>query len=685
MNEAKRLAKILGDWRERKEQGEHVDPEEVVRTHPELAEALRARFEAMAVLDGLFAESDAFHGRPPRQLGEYRILHEIGRGGMGVVYEAKQTSMRRRVALKVLYPAVTSTPKAVQRFQREAWAAGQLDHTNIITVYQMGEERGVWYYAMELVEGQPLSEVIAAMRAGAGNTKEEDLARLAIGEKAAQESVGRTPGTTGATTGHRAYFVRVAEMFAEVADALEVVHDHGVIHRDLKPSNLILDTAGTLKLMDFGLARLQGERAGMTMTGDLLGTPRYMSPEQVRARRGRIDHRTDVYSLGATLHEVLTLRPPFRGENLEEVYAQILHKDPPLPRRLNRRVPRDLETIVLKAMEKVPARRYATASAMARDLWAFAQGGAIRARPVGLAGRTWRKVKRHKVRSALAIALLVATATAAAFGVRAAQERERRTREEARRIELEYLVLCSRAWQAEVRAGGPHVDPHRSRELYAKAIALAPARPEAYFGRALSEGRPWGERLSDIEAAATSGLPKRMVHLARAWMFRAAHRPVEAAVEERLAASTAPTGSAAELLLEGMLAALGGEYANATGLFTQTIAAAEVGSAVHHCAHQNRGRLLERAGDYEGALADLHALRSAGDESVHLAVRVAALWHRLGRERKADELFRGVLGSQAALGTEQAWGGLCDACFDCGMYGWLDRVSAEALQSQPAS
>jgi serine/threonine protein kinase len=303
-----RLAGILGDWLERRDRGEAVPPEEVIRTHPDVAEALGARFRALGVLGGALAK-----GLPegaPAAIGDFRLVREIGRGGMGVVYEAEQTSMRRRVALKVLSVGIAGTSHAVKRFQREAQVAGRLHHTNIVPVYAMGQHGGQWYYAMELIRGRPLDEVIAEARAR-----------------------GRASSGAGlAETGDRSYFVRAAEMFAGVAEALHLAHQEDTVHRDIKPSNLMLDDDGFLKIVDFGIARY-AHGDSLTLTGGLLGTPVYMSPEQAAARGVEVDQRTDVYSLGATIYETVTLSPPFEGRTLQEVCSQIVTQDPAPPRR----------------------------------------------------------------------------------------------------------------------------------------------------------------------------------------------------------------------------------------------------------------------------------------------------------------------------------------------------------------
>src|SRR5262245_31325543 len=311
------------------------------------------------------------HESQNQRLGDFEILCELGRGGMGIVYEARQVSLNRKVALKVLSGGLGLTPKAVQRFHREAEAAAKLHHTNIVPVYATGEQDGTHFYAMELIDGPSLDHVIKQLRqskASGGRQPPGTESHAAADDRGADaprspelESTGPYVGESSSThvltssslTSGSQYFDTVARLIADVADALHHAHQNGVIHRDIKPSNLLLSSAGRLSINDFGLARML-EQPGMTMTGEFVGTPAYMSPEQVAAGRIRLDHRTDIYSLGATLYELLTLQPPFRGQSREQVLTQIVQKDPRSPSRIDKRIPLDLETICLKSMEKDP-------------------------------------------------------------------------------------------------------------------------------------------------------------------------------------------------------------------------------------------------------------------------------------------------------------------------------------------
>jgi eukaryotic-like serine/threonine-protein kinase len=315
-----------------------------------------------------------------QRLGDFEVLREIGRGGMGVVFEARQVSLNRKVALKVLSTGLGLTTKAVQRFHREAEAAAKLHHTNIVPVYATGEENGTHFYAMELIEGPSLDQVIKQLRQPrepqselpshpGGAIQESGTAATGPYFEHHEQAVG-SGLTSSSPTSDSQYFDNVARMIAGIADALEFAHKQGVIHRDIKPSNLLVSPLGRLSINDFGLARML-EQPGMTMTGEFVGTPAYMSPEQVTAGRTPLDHRTDIYSLGATLYELLTLQRPFEGKQRDQVLAQIIHKEPRAPRKLNKKVPVDLETICLKALEKDPDRRYQTGGAMAEDLRRF--------------------------------------------------------------------------------------------------------------------------------------------------------------------------------------------------------------------------------------------------------------------------------------------------------------------------
>jgi serine/threonine protein kinase len=329
-----------------------------------------------------------------RRLGDFEIVRELGRGGMGVVYEAIQVSLNRRVALKVLGPGLGLTPRAVDRFRREAEAAARLHHTNIVPVYATGEENNIYFYAMELIDGPSLDTVIHQLRNGQDIETRTDLGNE-LGRTGPFVPMATTPTPWGDSSGMGSSadrFDRVAAMIAAVAEALHHAHQNGVTHRDIKPSNLLLSADGQLSVTDFGLARML-EQPGMTITGEFIGTPAYMSPEQITAGRIPVDHRTDIYSLGATLYELLTLRRPFVAEGRDRLLAMVIQKEPLAPRSMNAKIPKDLETICLKCLEKDPDRRYQSAKDLADDLRRYCNRFAILAKRTGPMGRAKKWVK----------------------------------------------------------------------------------------------------------------------------------------------------------------------------------------------------------------------------------------------------------------------------------------------------
>jgi tRNA A-37 threonylcarbamoyl transferase component Bud32 len=369
------LARVLDDYLAALDAGRAPDRAQILAAHPHLAAELEP---ALAGLE--FIHQTAGRGtEAPSQLGDFRLLREVGRGGMGVVYEAEQVSLKRRVALKVLRFGAVADEVAMARFQREAETVARLHHTNIVPIFAVGSANGVRYYAMQFIEGRDLADRVKAARA-AGEV---------------------IPGG------------EIAGWGLQAAEALAHAHQRGVIHRDIKPSNLICDQEGRIWLTDFGLARRMDD-AALSVVGALLGTPRYMSPEQARAAARPVDHRTDLYSLGATLYELATRRPIFEAATAHEVIAQILHSEPRRPRELAPELPRDLETIMLKCLAKEPADRYPTAQALAEDLRAFLAGRPLVTRPPHLPERVARWVRKHRraathaaVSAGAAVALVV--------------------------------------------------------------------------------------------------------------------------------------------------------------------------------------------------------------------------------------------------------------------------------------
>ncbi len=437
--------------------GQRPDLEGYYRAFPDLAEQLRDILPSLLMLEDL----GSVDGTPPlgggiaagslpplKQLGDYQILREIGRGGMGVVYEAVQLSLGRHVALKVLPAQLVRSANSLERFRREAQAAAQLHHSNIVPVFEMGEHEGIFFYAMQFIRGQTLDQVLDEVRRlrgmnVPGNPPSSEVRlgnSLLTGEFLAmagmatpsqpQEDSGRDatpipspgnstsvsvrasdgssspiviPSSARTTTSDLQFYRSMAWVGVQAADALAYAHKQGLLHRDIKPANLLLDTAGTVWVTDFGLVKLS-QGSDLTTPGDVVGTLRYMAPEQFA---GEGDARSDVYSLGATLYELLTLRPLLEDSDRLRLLARIRSDAPRPPRQACPSLPRDLNTIVLKALEKEPRLRYASAEALAADLRRFLGDRPISARQAGTMERAWRWCRRNPYLAMLATSVIL--------------------------------------------------------------------------------------------------------------------------------------------------------------------------------------------------------------------------------------------------------------------------------------
>jgi serine/threonine protein kinase len=465
-----RLAAVLDRYMTELERtGVPPDVDRLVAQHPDLADELRSYVDSLQVLHQMTAglrpadrSSGGTSTTGSKRLGDYEIVREIGRGGMGVVYEARQLSLNRQVALKVLPFAAMLDERQIARFRTEAQAAAQLHHGNIVPVYAVGQERGVHYFAMQLIAGQSLELAIRELR-GAQSSNERQMevrhahadvstaptvgnrqtpegeapepktrvpvsrlgGSLALPARADRETVVESAFSTRVSTRSRTYCHSMARLVLQAAEALHHAHQLGVIHRDVKPSNLLLDRDGRLWVTDFGLARMQTD-AGVTISGDIVGTVRYMSPEQAAGTPALVDARTDVYSLGATLYELLTLQPAHRGESRAEILRNIESVEPASPRSLNPSTPFDLETITLRALAKARDERYSTAQELADDLRRFLNGEPTHARRPTLLDRASKWALRHRRSVALAGAFLVVlTIVSAAAAVLVFREKGR--------------------------------------------------------------------------------------------------------------------------------------------------------------------------------------------------------------------------------------------------------------------
>jgi serine/threonine protein kinase len=410
------LAELVEAMVARAQAGAAFDVEECIRQHPEHAEMLRRLLPAVQGLaelgrsvSGATDSVSADEAGPGLGiLGDFRLLRQVGRGGMGIVYEAEQISLGRRVALKVLPLAAMMDPRHLQRFQNEARAAASLEHPHIVPVYGVGCERGVHYYAMRFIDATTLADLIAQPPAS------ERASPLNVGQVSAPVQIGqernpvprfetgsqrdlqcKCPSAGSAGGPHETlplagvrteqgprdaqYCRRIAQWGIEAATALEYAHSCGVVHRDIKPGNLLIDNQGKLWVTDFGLAKVGGSTE-LTMTGDVVGTLRYMSPEQALAKHELVDHRTDIYSLGVTLYELLAGKPAVAGNDRQEILHAIAAEETPPLRTRNKSAPLELETIVHKAIAKEPNDRYGTAQELADDLSRFLNHQPLKAR-----------------------------------------------------------------------------------------------------------------------------------------------------------------------------------------------------------------------------------------------------------------------------------------------------------------
>ncbi len=476
MDEDDSLDSAFDEYLDRALRGETIDAERFLADRPGLDPDSRARLRRR--IESLAGTKSA-RGLPFDRIGEFRLLPRLGEGGMGVVFLAEQESLGRRVALKLLRPELVGATHAEKRFEREAKAIAQLRHPNIVAVHATGEDKGVRYLAMELVEGEGLDMIL-------------------------RSSAEPLPPT------------RAVQIALDIARALAAAHAQGVIHRDVKPSNVRIARDGRAMLVDFGLAQLDGA-SSLSQSGAFHGTPYFASPEQVDARSRTLDSRTDVYSLGATLYHCVAGRPPFEGTTTAHVFQQILSSDPPAPRALNARVSRDLEMVIGKAMEKRREGRYASAQEFAADLQALLEVRPIRARPASVAvrARTWF-VRRPVVAVLVGAALLAATV----FAVAAVVEHGR----------------TNRAFESELARAGEALSRGEFSEALSacdRALGLRPGDARALTRRALSERENARSRSHSAVEDARHALEQYGRHCADASALEAGLEPLRRGVTTR--------------------------------------------------------------------------------------------------------------------------------------------------------
>ncbi len=540
-----KLDRLAESFLEHLRRGAHPALPSTPQNHPDLADEIRELFPALIEMEGLkhptgglepwgtSSSMRAAHSRHPDQLGDYRIIQLIGRGGMGVVYEAERESLTTRVALKVLHPRIRDDAQYRRRFRNEARSAARLHHSHIVTVFDFGEHDGTLYYVMQFIAGQSLDRILqdvrrireAAWRAPSNERAIETLTiaaalqtgRFSTGsntsdpamEATAPESFdrhdmslamrdpGREPGqddeyscrsavsssTALTDSGGDRYFREVARIGAEAADALEYAHSRGVQHRDIKPSNLMLDAQGTAWITDFGLAKIEGDD-GLTETGDVVGTLRYLAPERFE---GRSDARCDLYALGVTLYEMLALRPAFEGSDRVRVIRQILQGTPRSLRQIEPRISRDMETVVHKAMARMPGDRYQSAADLAAELRRVVANQPILARRSPLHEQYWRWCKRNRLAAGLtaltgALMVAVAVISTAAYVWQSHLNTEILT-------QLQRVERAEKEGECAALGGEARRSPRRGGTAAARANA----------------SRPWPPSRMRLESAATSG------------------------------------------------------------------------------------------------------------------------------------------------------------------------------------
>jgi serine/threonine protein kinase len=686
------LEALAAEYMDRQRRGERPAIDEYTQRHPELAEQIRDLFPTIAALEGW--KLDRTPQGPPAlapairtlsYLGDFRIIREIGRGGMGIVYEAEQESLGRHVALKVLPQGPLLGEKQRRRFEREAKTAARLHHTNIVPVFGVGEQDGLHYYVMQFIRGVGLDAVIEVMRRdrppappsgqGSGSFNAGRAAsalRSGNFPQRTQESASEpsldaatgsftaapaAPASTGSQPppGHshteihakvpltqpqpatdepppplaplqavptsKAYWQSVARLGQQVASALDYAHSQNVLHRDIKPANLLLDAAGIVWVADFGLAKVL-EQDGVSTTGDIVGTLQYMAPEQFQ---GKYDTRSDLCSLGLTLYELLALQPAFQDTNHSRLIHRITQHEPPRLRKLNPAIPGDLETIIHKAIARDPSRRYQAAKALHDDLERFLQDRPIQARRVGYTERLLRWCRRNPAVAGLtllAASLLLLVAAVATVGYI-------RTRD-ALAGESQQRQLANEALDGE-KMQRQRADEARQRETEQRLIAENKTRQETQQ-RQRAEATA-NLSLEVLEEVFERLAPLRLVAPSQLTVASAGDEQFEVALQPTLSPETAA-------LLEKLLVFYDrlGEQANNDPKVRRQAAKAtrRVGDIRLHLGQTERAlEAYERAAVLYKELA-----RQSPDDAV-LMTELAAVYNALGHaQHKSNQIAR---------------------------------------------
>ncbi len=462
-----RLMSLVEEIGDKIQNGESLDIEFYVNQNPQHADYLRQLVQTLrdvAALGSSQSEAGSHHELAVKQVGEFKLIRQISEGGMGIVYEALQESLDRHVALKILRFSGVLDERQLVRFKNEARAAATLHHPHIVPVFNVGSERGVYYYAMQYIDGPSMAEVIQAVRTEVSHAIRSDIKSETSDDRQpnVSEEMRLVLQRAISTKGSRhpeAYFCRVAKWGIQAADALAFAHESGVLHRDIKPGNLLLDRAGNLWITDFGLTRLESQTA-ITATGELYGTIRYMSPEQVLGKRVLVDHRSDIYSLGVTLYELLGLQPAFDGNDRQELLRQIAFSEPKTLREIDSTIPIDLENVLLKSMAKESVDRYQSAQELAEDLQRFLANKPVVARRHSTFTRASRWIRGNRTVSISTAVVFAALLSAAAWATWSSIHIARSARESKHLLFLNDMRLATIALD--------HYYPLEARDLLAR-------------------------------------------------------------------------------------------------------------------------------------------------------------------------------------------------------------------------
>ncbi len=526
---------LADEFAERLRRGESPSISEYADAHPECADEIRELFPSVQMIEQLACRreqqrvSRSSGGSPvaadPEQLGDYKIVRRIGQGGMGVVYEAVHQSLDRRVAVKILPAQMARSERHVARFVREAKAAARLHHTNIVPVFGVGQDRGIHFYVMQFIDGQGLDAVLHDLQQTSGFASQAPTSAVADAVTNRMESETRDlsddlpPAVLRIGSTFPGHFRRIAQIGVGVADALEHAHSQGVLHRDVKPANILVDEEDSVWVTDFGLAKLLNADE-ITAADDIVGTLRYVAPETFH---GEVDARSDVYGLGLTLYELLALRPAFTDQERSPLIRRIMEEEPPPLRSLLPDLPRDLETIVTKAIAKEPQNRYQTAGELADDLQRYLDERTIQARHVTTLERVWRWSRRNRrlaIMSTVSLVLLIAVSLLSSIGyvqLRWAYDQIDTALAYARQSEADAVMAKQEAEASERREAALRQSEREQRLREAEqrrraeaALGVAMESLEELFAQIESRRRP-GERLDRKEARGMLNALKRML------------------------------------------------------------------------------------------------------------------------------------------------------------------------------